>query len=300
MNEALKNFSEEVAAQIIAKFASPEIRALVEETKGLSDGETGTFEVVITTENLDRYQEVIKLDGWDLTHYRANPIVLWGHDHNQPIGMATSIEITDGKMIAKGKFAPTEKAQEVRTLYDAGIIKATSVGFIEKEREGNLITKAELLEFSFVSVPANPYALTLAMEKDLNVNELVTKGFVFVEKSGEEEVTEPEEVVTEEEEATVEEPVQPEEKSFSTKQIEPVVSSIKTAIDALTAASVALEALGTKAVEPEGDETDVEVSEEEKQFAEFSVKRKLLQDAATVIGDILAESRQAILVKKGQ
>jgi hypothetical protein len=65
---------------------------------------------------LDRYQEVIKLNGRDLVHYRNNPIVLWGHDHNQPIGIATSVEFTDGKMVAKGKFAPTAKAQEIRRL----------------------------------------------------------------------------------------------------------------------------------------------------------------------------------------
>ncbi len=65
--------------------------------------------------------------------------------------MATSIERRDGKLIAKGKFAPHQFAQDIRKSYDAGIIRATSVGFIEKEREGNFITKAELIEFSFVS-----------------------------------------------------------------------------------------------------------------------------------------------------
>ena len=75
---------------------------------------TGTFEVVITTENVDRYQEVIKLDGWELEHYKNNPVVLWGHDHKQlPIGFATDIEVKDGKMIAKGKFAAHDFAQTV-------------------------------------------------------------------------------------------------------------------------------------------------------------------------------------------
>jgi hypothetical protein len=136
------------------------------------------------------------------------------------------------KMIAKGKFAPTAKAQEIRQLYDAGIIKATSVGFIEKEREGNLITKAELLEFSFVSVPANPYALALAMAKEFSVNELVTKGILFVEKAEEEETVE---VTVPESEEVGEEPAPAEEPTTS----EPV--------DAQTASTTAAAARGAYA-----------------------------------------------------
>lgn len=279
MTEALKQISEELAATIAERFQSEEVQKLVEETKAATDA--GTFEVVITTENLDRYQEVIKLDGWDIEHYRKNPIVLWGHDHDQPIGIATSIDIVDGKMIAKGKFAPTEKAQEIRQLYDAGIIKATSVGFIEKEREGNLITKAELLEFSFVSVPANPYALRLSMERGLFFDDLIKKGILFVEKEVDEQP---------EPEPEPEPEPQPEEKTYSTKQLSTVIQSLKDAV-------VALEALETK--EPEGDDVSEQDTDEEKRtLEEFNARRKLLQEAATVLGDVLAEARKAIEARK--
>src|ERR1700710_967950 len=68
---------------------------------------------------------------------------------------------------AKGVFFPAEInpfAQQVRAVYDFGIKSGypvgctTSVGFIPKEfDESNqrVITHAELLEFSFVPVPAN-------------------------------------------------------------------------------------------------------------------------------------------------
>ncbi|MCR2833485.1 HK97 family phage prohead protease [Parerythrobacter lacustris] len=296
MKYPLKSIGEELAARIAERFASPEVRALLEETKAAPDSDTGTFEVVITTENLDRYQEVIKLDGWDLTHYLANPVVLWGHDHNRLIGIATSVEIADGKMVAKGKFAPTEEGQEKRRLYDLGFLKATSVGFIEKEREGNLITKAELLEFSFVSVPANPYALSLAMEKELNVNDLVTKGIMFVEKDAEEAPESPETAPEGEHEpedipdaeTQSEELEEPQERSLSTKQIASVIDGLKSAI-------VALEALGTKAGEPEGDEEptgDEGETEDERAYRDFSEKRRVLQHASTILGDVLAEARQ--------
>ena len=93
----------------------------------------GVFEVIITTEDTDRMGEVIQLDGWDLKNYMKNPVVLWGHDHyKMPIGICTSIERTATGLLARGKFAPGEEGQEVRQLYDLGIVRATSVGFIEK------------------------------------------------------------------------------------------------------------------------------------------------------------------------
>lgn len=291
----MKNIGAALAEKIVAHLGSAEIKQLLANTKAASDSDTGTFEVVITTENLDRYQEVIKLDGWELEHFRNNPVVLWGHNHNQPVGVATSIEITDGRMVARGKFAPTAFAQEIRALYDAGIIKATSVGFIEKEREGNLITKAELLEFSFVSVPANPYALSLALEKELSVNELVTKGFMTVERDAPAEEAAPEdEAAAPEAEAEPEAEAAPaaEQRSFSTKQVQSAIETLKAAI-------VALEALGTSE-EPEGDDESAgeEEDEDQRAYREFSQKREIVQAASTVIGEVLAEARRAIDARK--
>ena len=81
-----------------------------------------------------------------------------------------------------------------------------------------------------------------------------------------------------------------EEKSFSIKAKEPVIVALKGAI-------VALEALSVKDGELEGNEAPVQATEEEKHFADFTAKRKILQDAATVIGEVLAEARQAIEYK---
>lgn len=137
MRNVLTHASEELRASLEQLFATDDFKSLVQTTKAAPEGDTGTFEVVITTENLDRYQEVISVEGWELEHYLANPVVLWGHDHNKIIGVCTSIEKRDGKLLARGKFAPTDEGQEKRVLYEQGFLKATSVGFIEKEREGN-------------------------------------------------------------------------------------------------------------------------------------------------------------------
>lgn len=120
----------------------------------------GEFEVVATTEGVDRDGEVIKVSGWDFTNFQKSPVLLWGHDYGSlPIGAVTDIRVEGTSVIAKGVFARSEFAQEVRSLYDDGFVKTVSVGFIPHERTGATITKAELLELSFVSVPSNPDAL---------------------------------------------------------------------------------------------------------------------------------------------
>lgn len=181
MNEAFKKFSKEIAAEMLAKIQEDEsIRNVIEQTKAAED--SGSFEVVISTADIDRQGESIDQNGWDLAHYKQNPVVLWGHDYySLPIGIADTIEVKDGKLVAKGRFAPKEAnpfAEQVRKLYDLKIVRATSVGFIAREMEGNLVTKAELLEFSFVPVPANPYALTMNDVRSLGIDTamLATKG----------------------------------------------------------------------------------------------------------------------------
>lgn len=150
--EAIKIYSESAAKALKAALIK-----LNPKKKVQGDGE---FEVVATTEGVDRDGEVIQVKGWDFENYNKNPALLWGHDYKSlPIGAVTELRVEEGMVIAKGVFARSSFAQEVRALYDDGFIKTVSVGFIPHERNGNVITKAELLELSFVSVPANPDAL---------------------------------------------------------------------------------------------------------------------------------------------
>lgn len=174
-----QKINNEILEKVSLAFATKEFKDAIEKTKAATD--SGTFEVIISTADEDRQGGVIDQGGWDFTNYKNNPVVLWGHNYGGlPIGVTDEIFTNDkGQTIAKGRFAPEEAnpfAQQVRRLYDAKIVKTTSVGFIAREMEGNVITKAELLEFSFVPVPANPMALSLAKELNLNASELMTKG----------------------------------------------------------------------------------------------------------------------------
>ncbi len=171
-------------AKMIAAMSADAVKSIIAATKAAGDADTGTFDVIVSTEDVDRHGEVILASGWDLANYKANPVVLWAHDYSSlPIGICTEVAVEGDKLHAKGKFVTTEFAQQVRALYDQGAISATSVGLIAEEMQGNTITKAELLEFSFVPVPANPFCLTLE-KAGFNVQELVTKGFFTPDEKG--------------------------------------------------------------------------------------------------------------------
>lgn len=180
MKEKIQKLTEEIKKELKDRLSSPDFQEVLEKIK--SSGDSGTFEVVVSTNEMDRQGEIIDQNGWELDFYRMNPIVLWAHDYNSlPIGVCDEIFVKDGKLIARGRFAPEEAnpfAQQVRKLYDMKIVRATSVGLIPKEVHDGVITKAELLEFSFVPVPANPFALSLKeIEKaNLNVSMLKMKG----------------------------------------------------------------------------------------------------------------------------
>jgi HK97 family phage prohead protease len=130
------------------------------------DADNG-YVVTISTKDVDRDGDIMEPKGCQLENYQKNPVVLWGHDHSVPaIGRAGWVKRSDEAVKAKIYFASTPFAQDVKTLYDEGILNSFSVGFmriadepIPKNDRGRRITKWELVEFSAVNVPSNPNAL---------------------------------------------------------------------------------------------------------------------------------------------
>lgn len=200
--KVLHQVSTEVADKAIELWNQTSVQELVSKTKAATEESTGTFEVVVSTDDQDRQGDIIDQNGWDMSHYLNNPIVLWAHDYqNLPIGVCDSLDMKDGKLIARGRFAPEDAnpfAQQVRKLYDLKMIRTVSVGFIPRDVKDNRILKSELLEFSFVPVPANPYALSIMKEHSINAEEMITKGFVISEELPQEEKTSEMHTLTEE------------------------------------------------------------------------------------------------------
>lgn len=120
---------------------------------------------VISDESVDRQGEVIKQDGWDFENFKANPVILFGHDsYDLPIGKAVDIYTDGDKTYAVIEFAAEiyDKAMIIWNMVKTGILRTVSVGFINNEYDNNELTKNELLEISIVPVPANPNAILLA------------------------------------------------------------------------------------------------------------------------------------------
>lgn len=138
------------------------------------------LEYVMSDESVDRYGDVIKVDGWDLGNFRKNPIALFGHNSSKPIGKWSNVRIEKSALRGRLELAPPGTSPEIdtyRALIAAGVLRAVSVGFIpvdydirrDKEGgyEGVVFTKSELVETSLVAVPANPNALQIAKALDI-------------------------------------------------------------------------------------------------------------------------------------
>lgn len=139
-----------------------------------SDQTSRTVRYVLSTASSDRVSDTIAADGWDLKNYLKNPVLLWGHDKKlPPIGKAISIGVVGQQLEGVYEFASADVSPFADTIYKlviGGFCPAGSVGFMPTEwsydegRGGYNFLKQELLEFSAVTVPANPEALMVARE----------------------------------------------------------------------------------------------------------------------------------------
>lgn len=134
-------------------------------------------EFVISTEAVDTYGTVFRADGWDLSRFEKNPIVLYGHrswDGNPDsiIGIG-SVYREGNNLIGKVTFESEEinpLAEKVFRKVQAGTLRMASIGAnptkghfgVEEAGEDPEVLyfdRQELLEFSIVPIGSNPDAL---------------------------------------------------------------------------------------------------------------------------------------------
>lgn len=134
-------------------------------------------EFVISTEAVDTYGTVFKMDGWDLRRYENNPVVFYAHRSNSDnpdtlIGTST-ITKEDGKMIGRVRFEDASinpLAEKIFQKVQAGTLRMASIGANPKkahwgdEKNGEVrdvlyFDEQELMEWSIVPVASNPDAL---------------------------------------------------------------------------------------------------------------------------------------------
>ena len=135
--------------------------------KSVEEADDGSVNIkgYASTNDTDRAGDVIDKEAWEkggLDNYTSNPVILFNHDYNRPIGRATGLETDDRGLKLTANIS--KSAGDVTNLVKEGILRAFSVGFRVKdadyieETDGLKISDAELFEVSVVSVPANQSA----------------------------------------------------------------------------------------------------------------------------------------------
>jgi len=172
------------------------------------DHDERSVTAIISSNSVDRDNEVLLPKGVRLDNYLKNPVVPWSHQTSEPpVGKAVWVKKGHKQITAKVKFAETDRAEEVWQLFKGGFLSAFSVGFMPlkyhtptpDEVKSNpdwsgvrtIFDEWELLEFSPVAVPANPDALSLACkQKQIQLSESFRKelGIITEELPAEETV----------------------------------------------------------------------------------------------------------------
>jgi len=137
-------------------------------TKSVGEDDELYIEGMASTSTMDRIGDIIASDAWTkaggLDNFLKNPVILFNHNYNKPIGKAASIEATDQGLRLRAKIADSAE-ENIKGLIKEGVLGAFSVGFRVKDAEymsesdGYLIKEAELLEVSVVTIPMNQNAL---------------------------------------------------------------------------------------------------------------------------------------------
>ncbi len=111
---------------------------------------------LVTTVNKDRDGDIISPEEIDLSSYEENPVLLLGHNPNQPIGRAISIEKkAEGihvsfQLLDEGT---TKECDQAYSMAKQGVLRAFSVGMIKNE------SGYELTEVSLLANPSNRESL---------------------------------------------------------------------------------------------------------------------------------------------
>jgi len=120
------------------------------------------------TTDKDRAGDIITSAAWakGVDYYRKNPVLLYQHNHDKPIGRVEKISVDRKGIFVEAYVSDAaEKLHGVQTLINDGALKSFSVGFrvkdgrYDRNTDTTMITDVELHEISVVSVPCNQESL---------------------------------------------------------------------------------------------------------------------------------------------
>ena len=249
------------------------------ELKDFSEAPDGAMRARIkgyaSTPGSDRYDDVVEPQAFEKSireSYKNNPVILFQHKSDHPIGRATVMYIDHKGLYIEADIYDKDVAPKIREK----ILLGFSIGFIPKEMEfrdengkllnvatdniwaagvKRIIKEVDLVEISVVSVPANPETLFTAEKsiknyfaKNYNVNPETMSKENLLDTKESEVVDAPE---TPEVPAVEETPAPESEEVVETPADEQ--DNVEEAVDETPA--------DEKSGEEEGDETPAEVEE---------------------------------------
>lgn len=141
----------------------------------------------------DAYNERMDPMSVKLDRYKKNPILLFNHDMNYPVGRVLEVTPKEDGLYVKAAVSGVDhdKVSYIRELVKDGTLCTFSVRFADEtvetdpETGGKLIKDWELQELSVVSIPAQPDS-TFSLSnykslKDLRMDVLKAKGALVAE-----------------------------------------------------------------------------------------------------------------------
>ena len=167
--------------------------------KTLGEADDGGLDIKgsASTNAMDRAGDVIEPGAWTkggLDNYKNNPILLFNHNYDRPIGRAKELNVSEDGLDITARIS--KSAGEIKDLIKDGVLGAFSVGFKVKdadyisETDGYKIKDAELFEVSVVSVPCNQNAV-FSVSKSFDTMEEYNKFKKdFIKTNSTEEMTE--------------------------------------------------------------------------------------------------------------
>lgn len=175
----------------------------VKEVKQEDAGGAVRIEGFASTPDIDRYRDIVEPKAFAsaIEMYMKNPVILYQHDGDRPVGNATSVKVTE-----KGFWISASIVDEdTKTKILDGRMRAFSIGYLALEsalqhEDGTafnaetdsiwdpklirVIKKLDLVEISIVSTPANGNALfTIAKSVKKYFRELGVKAFTMQTKN---------------------------------------------------------------------------------------------------------------------
>jgi len=267
--------------------------------KSLGEQDDGSIDIKgsASTNGLDRAGDIIEADAWTkggLENFKNNPIILFNHDYNKPIGRATGLEVNDKGLDISAKIS--KAAGDVKDLIKDGVLGAFSVGFRVKdadymtETDGYKIKDAELFEVSVVSVPCNQGAtFSLAKSFDnMDDYEEFKKNFVKANSMDSADAVEIEQ--PSEEKSSILEKNMSEDNKTTPEGFDLEAFAKQVAED--TAAKIAMQQAEQKAKEAAEaeeksvEEAEVKAAEEAKQEEQKTVVTSVMTGAEKLISDV--------------